>query len=97
MLDGSKGRNSLELKPWVAISPKVPPMLHVDNRWRPVALSSAKGAEGNANTGGSCSGFRVSAHRPKAATLLFKAGAIIHGYIAEEKLPQNALRPVIAK
>ena len=45
----------------------------------------------------SCSGFWVSAYWPKAATLLFKAGDIIHGYIAEEKLLQNALRPVIAK
>jgi acetyl esterase/lipase len=29
MLDNSKGKNSLELKPWVQISPKAPPTLIV--------------------------------------------------------------------
>lgn len=62
----------------------------------PMARRGAKGAEGKQTREASCSGFWVSAYWPKAATLLFKAGDIIHGYIAEEQLPQNALRPVIA-
>lgn len=48
MLDDSKGRNSLELKPWVTISPKAPPtfIIHamndpVDNIRQPMAYALA--------------------------------------------------------
>jgi len=52
MLDNSAGQNSLELKPWVKISPKAPPTLiihamndPVDDVREPMAVARRSGRE----------------------------------------------------
>ncbi|WP_152522656.1 hypothetical protein [Sphingobium ummariense] len=83
---GGKGQLSLRL-------------LHVETRWGPVTLSGTKGAEGDANTGGvvlGVLGFGLLGLLTKGGNAAFKAGDIIHGYIAEGEPPKNASPLVIA-
>jgi hypothetical protein len=68
-------------------------LLHLDTRWGPVALSGTKGAEGDANTGGvilGVLGFGLLGLLNKGGNATFKAGDIIHGYIAEGEAPVAA-------
>ncbi|WP_242127290.1 hypothetical protein [Sphingobium sp. Sx8-8] len=77
---GGKGQLSLRL-------------LHVDTAWGPVPLTGTKGAEGKANTGGvilGVLGFGLLGLLNKGGNATFKAGDIIHGYIAEGEVPTAA-------
>lgn len=74
---GGKGQLSLRL-------------LHVESAWGPVQLTGAKGAEGDANTGGvilGVLGFGLLGLLNKGGNASFKAGDIIHGYIADGEAP----------
>lgn len=74
---GGKGQLSLRL-------------IHVDTQWGPVALTGTKGAEGASNTGGvilGVLGFGLLGLLNKGGNATFKAGDIIHGYIADGEDP----------
>ncbi|SCW76056.1 hypothetical protein SAMN02927924_02656 [Sphingobium faniae] len=77
---GGKGQLSLHL-------------LHVDTAWGPVRLAGTQGAEGDANTGGvilGVLGFGLLGLLNKGGNATFKAGDIIHGYIAEGEAAMTA-------
>lgn len=77
---GGKGQLSLRL-------------LHVDTRWGPVNLSGTKGTEGASNTGGvilGVLGFGLLGLLNRGGNATFKAGDIIHGYIAEGETRMGA-------
>lgn len=74
---GGKGQLSLRL-------------LHMDTSWGPVPLAGTQGAEGDANTGGvilGVLGFGILGLLNKGGNATFKAGDIIHGYIATGDAP----------
>jgi hypothetical protein len=77
---GGKGQLSLRL-------------LHVDTAWGPVRLAGTKGAEGDSNTGGvilGVLGFGILGLLNKGGNATFKAGDILHGYLAEGEMPTVA-------
>lgn len=77
---GGKGQLSLRL-------------LHLDTQWGPVALTGTKGTEGASNTGGvilGVLGFGIFGLLNKGGNATFKAGDIIHGYIADGEEPAPA-------